>query len=111
MDTVVTRLLEDLRSKGGLRGADVANIVGVSPPTVSRWGSGLSAPPLQTQTVIADLRFVVDRLSDFYAPDEIRLWLHASHPLLQERPVDLIHAARTKEVLAVIDRLESGAYL
>lgn len=112
MSTAVGRILDDLRSRGGLRGVDIANIVDVSPPTVSRWSKGTGSPPLHTQTVIADLRYVVERLSDFYSPDEIRLWLHTPHPLLdRERAVDLIHAGRTEEVLAVIDRLEDGAYL
>lgn len=67
---------------------------------------------LHIQTVIAHLRYVVERLSDFYTPDETRLWLHTFQPLLErERPVDLIHAGRTEEILAVIDRLEAGAYL
>lgn len=112
MSTAVARILEDLRSRGGLRGADIANIVDVSPPTVSRWTTGKGSPPLQTQTEIADLRYVVERLSDFYTPEETRIWLHTPHPLLdRERAVDLIHASRTEEVLAVIDRLEAGAYL
>jgi len=112
MTTAVARILDDLRSRGGLRGADIANIVDVSPPTVSRWSHGKGAPPLRTQTVIADLRYVVERLSDLYTPDETRLWLHAAHPLLDRaRPVDLIHAGRTEEVLAVVDRLDDGAYL
>jgi transcriptional regulator with XRE-family HTH domain len=112
MSAAVARILEDLRERGGLRGADIANIVDVSPPTVSRWSHGKAAPSLHTQTVIADLRYVVERLSDLYTPEETRLWLHAPHPLLQrERAVDLIHEGRTEEVLAVIDRLEAGAYL
>lgn len=112
MSTAVARILVDLRNVGGLRGADIANIVDVSPPTVSRWSQGKGAPSLQTQSVIADLRYVVERLADFYTPDETRLWLHASHPLLnRQRPVDLIHEGRTEEVLAVVDRLEAGAYL
>jgi uncharacterized protein (DUF2384 family) len=54
----------------------------------------------------------VDRLSDFYTPEETRLWLHAKHPLLaHERAIDLIHEGRTEAVLAVIDRLDAGAYL
>jgi uncharacterized protein (DUF2384 family) len=62
--------------------------------------------------VIAELRYVVDRLSDFYAPDETRLWLHARHPLLNgQRAIDLINEGRTEEVLAVIERLDSGAYI
>jgi uncharacterized protein (DUF2384 family) len=86
--------------------------VDVSPPTVSRWSTGKGSPPLHKQTVIADLRYVVERLSDFYSPDEARLWLHTPHPLLgRARAVDLIHDGRTEEVLAAIDRLEDGAYL
>lgn len=112
MSTAVTRILGDLRERGGLRGADIANIVDVSPPTVSRWTRGKGSPSLQTQTVIADLRYVVECLSDLYSPEETRLWLHTPHPLLErERAVDLIHEGRTEEVLAVIGRIEDGAYL
>ena len=112
MAAAVSRILDDLRERGGLRGADIANIVNASPPTVSRWATGKTSPPLRTQTVIAELRYVVDRLSDFYTPEETRLWLHASHPLLgHERAIDLINAGRTEDVLAVIERLDAGAYL
>lgn len=112
MSSAVVRILEDLRLKGGLKSADIANILDVSPPTVSRWGHGKGSPPLRTQTVIADLRYVVDRLSDLYTAEEVRLWLHARHPLLNnERAIDLINDSRTEEVLAVIERLDAGAYL
>jgi len=112
MATAVSRILDDLRERGGLKGADIANIVHTSPPTVSRWKSGKASPPLRTQTVMADLRYVVDRLADFYTPEETRLWLHARHPLLgNDRAIDLINAGRTEDVLAVIERLDAGAYL
>lgn len=112
MATAVARILEDLRGRGGLQGKDIANIVDVSTATVSRWSRGNGTPNLRTQTIIAELRYVVDRLSDFYTPDETRLWLHARHPLLNgERAIDLINGGRTEEVLAVIERLESGAYV
>lgn len=112
MSTAVARILDDLRGRGGLQGKDIANIVDVSPATVSRWSRGAATPGLHTQTVIAELRYVVERLSDFYAPDEARLWLHARHPLLGgERAIDLINTGRTEAVLAVIERLESGAYV
>lgn len=79
---------------------------------MSRWSHGKGLPSLHIQTVIASLRYVVERLSDFYTPDKTRLWLQTSHPLLErERPVELIHTGRTEEILAVIDRLEAGAYL
>lgn len=112
MSTAVARILDDLRSRGGLQGKDIANIVDVSTATVSRWSRGNGTPTLHTQTVIADLRYVVERLSDFYTPEETRLWLHSRHPLLNnERAIDLITADRTEEVLAVIERLDAGAFV
>lgn len=112
MSTAVARIIEDLRARGGLQGKDIANIVNVSTATVSRWSNGNGSPSLKTQTVIADLRFVVERLSDFYTPDEARLWLNSRHPLLNnERAIDLINADRTEEVLGVIERLDSGAFV
>jgi len=111
MAGAVVRILEHLRADGGLQGRDIANIAAVSPATVSRWASGKATPDIGTQTMIAELRYVVDRLSDFYTPDESRLWLHAPHPMLQgARAIDLIKNGRTPEVLAVIDALDQGAY-
>ena len=111
MSTAVSRILEHLKDDGGLQGKDIANIVAVSPATVSRWSSGKATPDLRTQTVIAELRYVVDRLSDFYTPDETRLWLHAGHPMLNnDRAIDLINSGRTQDVLAVIEALDTGAY-
>jgi len=104
--------MQELQRLGGLKGTDIANIVGVSAPTVSRWANEKGSPPLDTQTVLAELRYVVDRLSDFYTPDEARLWLHSKHPLLdQRRAIELIREGRTEEVLAVIERMDAGAYL
>jgi transcriptional regulator with XRE-family HTH domain len=112
MSTAVARIIEQLRQSGGLQGKDIANIVDVSPATVSRWSNGSATPSLRTQTVISDLRYVVDRLSDLYNSDETRLWLHARHPLLNnERAIDLINSDRTEEVLAVIDRINEGVYV
>ena len=111
MATALSRILDHLRDDGGLQGKDIANIVAVSPATVSRWSNGKATPDLRTQTVIADLRYVVDRLGDFYTPGETRLWLHAKHPMLGgERAIDLINAGRIEPVLAIIEGLESGAY-
>ena len=108
----VARLLGDLKKYGGLSGTDIANIVDVSPPTVSRWSKGIGAPSIQKQAVIAELRWVAERLADFYTPDEARLWLHSAHPLLKgERAIDLINQGRTSEVLEVLEQLDSGTYL
>jgi uncharacterized protein (DUF2384 family) len=90
---------------------DVANIATVSPATVSRWTSGKAFPHPKTQLLISDLRYVVDRLAEFYSPEEARLWLYAKHRLLNgERPIDLIHAGRADEVLSVIESLDASTY-
>jgi putative toxin-antitoxin system antitoxin component (TIGR02293 family) len=108
----VARILEEVKAAGGLQGKDVANIVDVSPATVSRWLGGQAMPDLHTQTVIASLAYIIRRLADFYEPSETRLWLNAKHPLLDNaRPIDLIRSGDTESVLAVIDRLDAGVYL
>ena len=110
--TAVSRMVGELRRLSGLKNVDLANIVGVSPPTVHRWSRGQGSPTIEKQQVIAELRWVAERLSDFYEPDEARLWLQTGHPQFGgERPYDLINDGRIAEVLEVIDRLESGVYL
>lgn len=111
MAPAVIRILDQLRASGGLQGKDIANIVAVSPATVSRWSNGKASPDLKTQTVIAELRYVVDRLSDFYTSDETRLWLHTPHAMLNgQRAIDLINRGKTEDVLGVIETLDTGAY-
>jgi hypothetical protein len=111
MASAVAKLLGDLRDRGALKGTDVANIAAVSQATVSRWVSGKASPQPKTQLLISDLRYVVDRLADFYSPDETRVWLYSKHRLLNgERAIDLIHDGRAAEVLAVIESLDEGTY-
>ena len=110
--TAVSRMVGELCRVGGLNNVDLANILGVSPPTVHRWNKGQGSPTIEKQQIIADLRWVAERLSDFYEPDEARLWLQTGHPQLSgEKPYDLINEDRTAEVLEIIDRLESGVFL
>ena len=90
---------------------DVANIAAIPPATVSRWTSGKYFSHLKTQLLISDLRYVVSRPSDFYSPDETRVWLYFRNRLLNgERAIDLIHGGRASEVFAVIESLDEGAY-
>jgi len=111
-ETAVSRLVGELKAIGGLKGRDLANMLGVSPPTVTRWSKGEADPTIDKQTAMAQLRWVAARLADFYEPDEVRLWLQSPHPQLGGmRPYDLIVDGRTAEVLEVIERLDSGVYL
>lgn len=109
---VVSKTLDDLKRSAGLTGVDVANVADVSKATVSRWTSGHSSPRPETQLVLSDLRYVSDKLSEFYAPDEIRMWLYSRNNLLGGKcAIQLIHENRTEEVLAAIERLSSLTYV
>lgn len=111
MASAVAQIIDALRERGGLKGMDVANIAAVSPATVSRWTSGGAFPHPKTQLVISDLRYVVDRLAEFYSPQETRLWLYSKHRLLEgKRAIDLIHDGKTDEVLAVIESLSESTF-
>ena len=112
MQGTVGRYLDELREVGGLKGVDIANIADVSTATVSRWSSGKASPQPKTQLVLSDLHYIVGRLKDYYSAQEIRTWLYARHPQLNgERAIDLINEGRSEEVLAILDRLDSAAFL
>src|SRR3954451_8591391 len=111
MTNAVAQIIENLRDRGGLKGTDVANIAEVSPATVSRWTAGKALPHPKTQLVISDLRYVVDRLSEFYTPEETRFWLYSKHRLLDgERAIDLINQGQADKVLSIIESLDEGSY-
>jgi len=108
----IAKTIDYLKDRGGLNGVDVANVTDVSKATVSRWTNGKSAPHPKTQLLLSDLRYVVDRLAEFYTVDETRVWLYARNDLLNgERAMDLIHEERTVEVLDAIERLGSLTYI
>lgn len=111
MPTAVAEMLDVLKNSGGLRGTDIANVASVSPATVSRWVQGKIVPQAKTELLISDLRYVAIRLSEFYSPDEVRVWLYSRHRLLNDkRAIDLIHQGRADEVLEVIASLDAGAF-
>ncbi len=112
MGNVITKTIDELKDRGRLSGVDVANITKVSKATVSRWSTGKAAPHPKTQLVLSDLLYVVSRLSEFYNPDESRMWLYSRNDLLNgEVAMELIHENRTDEVLQAIERLDSLTYL
>ncbi len=112
MSSAVAKTIDDLKDRGGLKGVDVANITRVSKATVTRWSSGTHSPQPRIERVLSDLRYVVDRLNEFYAPDEVRIWLNARNELLDgRRAIDLIHDGETETVLEAIARLGDLAYL
>jgi hypothetical protein len=110
--SAVASMLNDLRDHGGLRDTDLANMTTVLPLTVALWLSGDAIPQPKIQLLISHLRYVVERLAEFYTPDETRIWLYTRHPLLNgERAIDLLQEDRTTEVLSVIEGLDESTYI
>ena len=108
----IARRLDAITSKGAMRSSDIANVLDVRPETVSRWNQGKAFPHPNTEKQLLELEFVVDQLSDFYEPNEARLWIFSRQRLLNgETPAELIQKGRVDEVLVVVHQLRDGVYL
>jgi len=108
----IARRLESIERKGAMRSVDVANLLGTRPETVSRWNQGKAFPRPDAQKLLLELEYIVDQLSDFYEPNEARLWLFSRQKQLDgTTPAELIQQGKTEKVIAVIDQLRDGSYL
>ena len=102
----VVTFLEGLQQAAGFSATDIANAAAVSKATVSRWKQGQKSPHPNTELRLNDLHYIAKRLGEFYTPEEVRAWLYAHHPQLnEERAIELIQQGRGKEVLEVINFL------
>ena len=111
MSTAVVEKLDSIRSRGGINSREVAQLVATTPQTVSRWQTGVSSPQPRSLDRLLRLEWIADELSQFYDPDQARLWIFSPHRQLGgERPADLIASDRTDAVLQLIDQLQSAAY-
>jgi transcriptional regulator with XRE-family HTH domain len=112
MSSVIVRKLDSLRKAGAMNITDVANVLGTTPATVSRWNSGKASPKRSKELLLVELEYIVDRLQEFYTPEEARLWLFSRHRLLNDRkPADLIQEGDIDSVLAVIEQLSDLVYV
>ena len=104
---VVAEKLELLKNRAAIRAVDVANMLGTTPETVSRWNQGRAYPRPSKESLLVDLEYVVERLSEFYSdPRTARAWLYSRHKYFSGlRPADLIQEGRTEEVLEAIQAM------
>ena len=59
-----------------------------------------------------DRRPFIDRLEEYYTPDEARKWFFSIHPQLGGiSPADAELQGRSEEIHQIIDRLDSDVYL
>lgn len=111
MSNAIARRLDSLQQKGAMRSVDVANLLNARPETVSRWNQGKAFPRPEAQKQLLNLEYIVDQLSDFYEPQEARLWLFSRQKLLGGGvPAELIQQGRADEVIALVDQMRDGVY-
>jgi len=112
VSSAVARKLESIRNKGAMRDIEVANLLGTRPETVSRWNQGRAYPHARTEKTLLELEFIVDQLSDFYEPNEARLWIFSPQKLLNgASPAELIQEGRIDEVRRLVNQLRDAVYI
>ena len=112
MAGAVAARINNIRDRGGIRSREIAQLLNTTPQTVSRWQSDKVDPQPDGLQRLLTLEWLVGELSEFYEPDEARLWLFAPHKLLAgDRPADRIQAGRVDDVLALISQLRDGAFV
>lgn len=101
----VVALSEDFHSQRQL-----AELLGVSPAQVTRWRQGHGIDETNAQRVDL-LELVMSSLLRLYTPEAAELWLRGVNPHLGgRRPIDLVRAARTGELLDAIAQERAGSF-
>jgi transcriptional regulator with XRE-family HTH domain len=108
---VATRL-DSINAKAGIRNREVAEMVGATPQTISRWRQGHVEPHPTHLKRLLTLEWLTSELAEFYDRDEARLWIFTPHRLLRgETPARRIQDGRIDDVLELIEQLKTGAYV
>jgi transcriptional regulator with XRE-family HTH domain len=109
--TALARKLDLIREDAGVQGREIAQLLGTTPQTVSRWRTGKAEPQRRSLDRLLTLAWLAEELAEFYPADEARLWLFSPHRLLDgERPADRIERGRIDDVLALVAQLRDGSY-
>ena len=112
MASALAERLDKIKELGGISGRDVAQLLDTTPETVSRWTTGKIDPQRERLHRLLELEFFLTELSEFYPPEQAKLWLFSPHRLLGgETAAARIQTGRTQEVFALLDQLRSGAYM
>ena len=109
--TIATAVKVEALSHDFGSGAAVADLLGVSRSRITRWLKGEGIDPLNAERVDL-LELVWANLLRIYEPEPAREWLLGLNPLLGDRrPIDLVRAGRTEELMRAIraERADSFA--
>ena len=112
MSNALARRLDSIKAHAGIKSRDIAELMGTTPETVSRWSRGKVDPQPDRLNRLLTLEWVMDQLAELYEPAEARLWLFAPHTLLEGKsPAHRLQQGEFDEVMAVIDQIKDGAFV
>ena len=101
----VVALSGDFRSQRRL-----AELLGVSPAQVTRWRQGSGIDELNARRVDL-LELVMSSLLRLYSPEVAELWLLGLNPhLADRRPIDLVRAGHSRELLDALAQERAGSF-
>src|SRR5260221_9669773 len=90
--------------------AQLADLLGVSRSQVTRWLRGAGIDPLNAEKVDL-LELVWASLLRLYDKERAFSWLFGLNPLIgHRRPIDLVRAGRTEELMAAIRAERSDTF-
>jgi uncharacterized protein (DUF2384 family) len=108
-ELLYSRVVDDVRD-GGLSVSEMAQLIGVAERQVRNWSAGANTPSGRNRDRLLQLHYVSQLLRDVYTHEGAEIWLHGrKRSLGGRRPIDLLGAGEYEEVLAAIERLQSGA--
>jgi uncharacterized protein (DUF2384 family) len=88
----------------------LADLLGVSPAQITRWGRGAGIDDLNAERVDL-LELVMANLLRLYPADAAARWLVGLNPHLGDRrPIDLVRAGRARELLDAISAERAGSF-
>jgi len=104
-DERAARLVSVLGNKG------VAQLLNVSESQPSRWRTGEEVPSVRSAPLLVDLDHVVGRLLLIWDTSVILDWLTGPNSFLEgARPIDVIAARGTNEVVDAVEAEAAGSY-
>lgn len=110
VSNAIARRLKSIRDKCAMRDFEVASLLGSRPETVSRWNLGHTYPLASPARILLELVFIVDQLSEFYEPREVRLWILSPQKHLRGlSPAEAIRAGRIDEVRGLVIQIGDAA--
>jgi transcriptional regulator with XRE-family HTH domain len=103
--------LDAIHERVGVSFREVAQLMNTTPETVSRWRQGRVDPQPSKFKKLATLAWLAEELSEFYEPEEAKLWLFTPQRLLNgATPADRIEKGGLEDVLGLIKQLQDGAF-